>query len=54
MRAVKHCTKGAGIWQWASSDQDSEPDLVMASCGDIATMEALAGNGPAAATFPRN
>jgi xylulose-5-phosphate/fructose-6-phosphate phosphoketolase len=40
--AVKHCTKGAGIWQWASSDQDSEPDLVMASSGDIATMEALA------------
>jgi xylulose-5-phosphate/fructose-6-phosphate phosphoketolase len=40
--AVKHCTKGAGIWPWASSDQDSEPDLVMASCGDIATMEALA------------
>ena len=39
--AVKHCTKGAGIWQWASSDQDSEPDLMMASCGDIATMEAL-------------
>jgi hypothetical protein len=40
--AVKHCTRGAGIWPWASSDYDSEPDLVMASCGDIATMEALA------------
>jgi len=40
--AIKHCTKGAGIWRQASSDQDSEPDLVMASCGDIATMEALA------------
>jgi xylulose-5-phosphate/fructose-6-phosphate phosphoketolase len=40
--AIKHCTKGAGISQWASSDQDSEPDLVMASSGDIATMEALA------------
>jgi xylulose-5-phosphate/fructose-6-phosphate phosphoketolase len=40
--AVKHCTKGVGIWEWASSDQDTEPDLVMASCGDIATMEALA------------
>jgi xylulose-5-phosphate/fructose-6-phosphate phosphoketolase len=40
--AVKHCTKGAGIWTWASSDQDSEPDIVMASCGDVATMEALA------------
>src|SRR6202012_1211556 len=32
--AVNHCTKGAVIWPWASSDQDSEPDLVMASCGD--------------------
>jgi xylulose-5-phosphate/fructose-6-phosphate phosphoketolase len=40
--AEKHCTKGAGIWQWASNDQDSEPDIVMASCGDVATMEALA------------
>ncbi len=40
--AVRHCTKGAGIWQWASSDQDSEPEVVMASCGDVATMEALA------------
>ena len=40
--AIKHCTKGASIWRQASSDQDSEPDLVMASCGDIATMEALA------------
>jgi xylulose-5-phosphate/fructose-6-phosphate phosphoketolase len=40
--AVKHCTKGIGIWEWASSDQDTEPDLVMASCGDVATMEALA------------
>src|SRR5919197_2781692 len=35
--AIIHCTKGIGIWPWASSDQDSEPDLVMASCGDIAT-----------------
>jgi len=50
--AVKHCTKGAGIWQWASSDQDSEPDLVMASCGDIATMEALAGTALLRQHFP--
>jgi xylulose-5-phosphate/fructose-6-phosphate phosphoketolase len=42
MDAVKHCAKGAGIWTRASSDQNSEPDLVMASCGDVATMEALA------------
>src|SRR5580700_7026963 len=40
--AINHCTKGAGIWRWASSDADAEPDLVMASCGDVVTMEALA------------
>jgi xylulose-5-phosphate/fructose-6-phosphate phosphoketolase len=40
--AIKHCTKGIGIWDWASNDQGSEPDVVMAGCGDIATQEALA------------
>jgi xylulose-5-phosphate/fructose-6-phosphate phosphoketolase len=40
--AVTHCIKGIGIWDWASNDQDSEPDVVMASCGDISTQEALA------------
>jgi xylulose-5-phosphate/fructose-6-phosphate phosphoketolase len=40
--AIKHCTKGIGIWDWASNDQGTEPDVVMASCGDIATQEALA------------
>jgi xylulose-5-phosphate/fructose-6-phosphate phosphoketolase len=50
--AVKHCTKGAGIWRWASSDEDSEPDLVMASCGDIATMEALAATAMLRQHFP--
>ena len=40
--AIKHCAKGIGIWDWASNDQGSEPDVVMASSGDIATMEALA------------
>jgi xylulose-5-phosphate/fructose-6-phosphate phosphoketolase len=40
--AVAHCTKGAGIWDWASNDQGAEPDVVMASCGDVPTMEALA------------
>jgi xylulose-5-phosphate/fructose-6-phosphate phosphoketolase len=40
--AVKHCTKGLGIWEWASNDQGVEPDVVMASCGDIPTQEALA------------
>ena len=50
--AIQHCTKGAGIWPWASSDQDSEPDLVMASCGDIATMEALAATALLRQRFP--
>jgi xylulose-5-phosphate/fructose-6-phosphate phosphoketolase len=40
--AIKHCTKGIGIWDWASNDQGAEPDVVMAACGDIATQEALA------------
>jgi xylulose-5-phosphate/fructose-6-phosphate phosphoketolase len=40
--AVKHCTKGIGIWDWASSDDGAEPDVVMACAGDIATMESLA------------
>jgi xylulose-5-phosphate/fructose-6-phosphate phosphoketolase len=40
--AIKHCTKGVGIWDWASNDQGSEPDVVLASCGDIPTQEALA------------
>ncbi|MFA5548701.1 MAG: phosphoketolase family protein [Porticoccaceae bacterium] len=40
--AIVHCTKGIGIWDWASNDQGAEPDLVMAGCGDIATQEALA------------
>ena len=40
--AVRHCTKGVGIWDWASNDRGVEPDVVMASCGDIPTQEALA------------
>jgi xylulose-5-phosphate/fructose-6-phosphate phosphoketolase len=40
--AIAHCTKGAGIWNWASNDQESEPDVVMASCGDVPTTESLA------------
>jgi xylulose-5-phosphate/fructose-6-phosphate phosphoketolase len=40
--AIQHCTKGIGIWEWASNDQGGEPDLVMASAGDIPTQEALA------------
>ena len=40
--AVAHCTKGIGIWDWASNDEGTEPDVVMASCGDVSTLEALA------------
>lgn len=40
--AIKHVTKGIGIWNWASNDQGNEPDVVMASCGDVPTQEALA------------
>jgi xylulose-5-phosphate/fructose-6-phosphate phosphoketolase len=40
--AVKHCTKGIGIWQWASNDSGSAPDVVMACCGDVPTLETLA------------
>lgn len=40
--AIKHCTKGIGIWSWASNDQGAEPDVVMAGCGDVPTQEALA------------
>ena len=40
--AVKHCTAGIGIWEWASNDQGSEPDVVMACAGDVPTLETLA------------
>jgi xylulose-5-phosphate/fructose-6-phosphate phosphoketolase len=40
--AVIHCTEGIGIWQWASNDQGSEPDVVMGCCGDTPTLEILA------------
>ena len=41
-QAVKHCTQGIGIWEWASNDQGQEPDVVMACCGDTPTLEPLA------------
>jgi xylulose-5-phosphate/fructose-6-phosphate phosphoketolase len=41
-QAITHCTKGIGIWDWASNDEAGEPDVVMASAGDIPTQEALA------------
>ena len=40
--AIFHCTRGAGIWDWASNDESGEPDVVMACCGDIPTLETLA------------
>ncbi len=40
--AIRHCTAGAGIWEWASSDEDAEPDVVMACAGDVPTLEMLA------------
>lgn len=41
-QAVKHCTRGIGIWEWASNDKGHEPDVVMACCGDVPTIETLA------------
>jgi xylulose-5-phosphate/fructose-6-phosphate phosphoketolase len=40
--AIKHCSAGLGIWEWASNDKGSEPDVVMACCGDVPTLETLA------------
>ena len=41
-QAVKHCTQGVGIWEWASNDNGEEPDIVMACCGDTPTLETMA------------
>jgi xylulose-5-phosphate/fructose-6-phosphate phosphoketolase len=41
-QAVMHCTQGIGIWTWASNDEADEPDIVMACCGDVPTLETLA------------
>jgi xylulose-5-phosphate/fructose-6-phosphate phosphoketolase len=40
--AVRHCAAGIGRWDWASSDADGDPDLVMAAAGDVPTLETLA------------
>jgi xylulose-5-phosphate/fructose-6-phosphate phosphoketolase len=50
--AIRHCTKGVGIWDWASNDQGAEPDVVMASAGDIPTQEALAATALLREEFP--
>ncbi len=50
--AVKHCTKGLGIWDWASTDAGCEPDAVIACAGDVPTMEALAAVAILTEKFP--
>ncbi|HVP53859.1 MAG TPA: phosphoketolase family protein [Candidatus Eisenbacteria bacterium] len=50
--AITHCTKGIGIWDWASNDEGGEPDVVMASAGDIPTQEALAATALLREEFP--
>ena len=51
-QAVKHCTQGIGIWDWASNDQNQEPDLVMACAGDTPTLEVLAATSILRNHFP--
>jgi xylulose-5-phosphate/fructose-6-phosphate phosphoketolase len=51
-QAIVHCTKGIGIWDWASNDQGSEPDVVIAAAGDIPTLEALAATSILREHFP--
>lgn len=50
--AIVHCTKGIGIWEWASNDDGGEPDVVMACAGDVPTMETLAAVGLLREEFP--
>jgi xylulose-5-phosphate/fructose-6-phosphate phosphoketolase len=50
--AIRHCTKGIGIWNWASNDEGAEPDVVMAAAGDIPTQEALSATALLRADFP--
>jgi xylulose-5-phosphate/fructose-6-phosphate phosphoketolase len=50
--AITHCTKGLGIWDWASTDEKGEPDVVMATAGDVPTMEALAATDLLRHEFP--
>jgi xylulose-5-phosphate/fructose-6-phosphate phosphoketolase len=50
--AIKHCTKGIGIWRWASTDEGHEPDVVIACAGDITTKEALAATDLLRQEFP--
>jgi xylulose-5-phosphate/fructose-6-phosphate phosphoketolase len=51
--AITHCTAGLGIWSWASNDRGGDPDVVMACCGDVPTLETLAAVGLLRTLFPR-
>jgi xylulose-5-phosphate/fructose-6-phosphate phosphoketolase len=50
--AIVHCTKGLGIWEWASTDAGQDPDVVVVGCGDIPTQEALAATAMLRERFP--
>jgi xylulose-5-phosphate/fructose-6-phosphate phosphoketolase len=50
--AIKHCTAGIGIWEWASNDRGGEPDVVMGCCGDVPTLETLAAVDILRTNFP--
>jgi xylulose-5-phosphate/fructose-6-phosphate phosphoketolase len=50
--AINHCTKGIGIWPWASNDQGGDPDVVMACAGDVPTLEVLAAADLLRCYFP--
>jgi xylulose-5-phosphate/fructose-6-phosphate phosphoketolase len=50
--AIRHCSAGLGIWEWASNDKGEEPDVVMACCGDVPTLETLAAVEILRAHFP--
>lgn len=51
-QAIEHCTKGLGVWDWASSDQGAKPDVVMACAGDVPTLETLAAVTLLRSAFP--
>ena len=52
-QAILHCAAGVGIWEWASNDQGGEPDVVMACCGDVPTLETLAATSILRQYFPQ-
>jgi len=50
--AITHCTKGIGLWDWACNDQGAEPDVVIATAGDVPTLEGLAATALLRSEFP--